>query len=127
MQVTRAAAREMGIQDRRDPAQSVKAGIKYLKQMYDRFEEIEDEYQRLLFALASYNVGLGHVLDAMKIAEDKGLEPRIWNSIKKTLPLLSKPDVYKKTKHGYARGWEPVQYVDRILTWYDILKQMDFS
>jgi membrane-bound lytic murein transglycosylase F len=35
--------------------------------------------------------------------------------------------VYKKTKHGYARGWEPVQYVDRILTWYDILKQMDFS
>ncbi|EMS79323.1 membrane-bound lytic murein transglycosylase MltF [Desulfotignum phosphitoxidans] len=127
MQVTEAAAREMGIQDRRDPAQSVKAGIKYLKQMYDRFEEIEDQYQRLLFALASYNVGLGHVLDAMKIAEEKGLDPQIWNSIKKTLPLLSKPDVYKKTKHGYARGWEPVQYVDRILTWYDILKQMDFS
>ncbi len=127
MQVTEAAAREMGIQDRRDPVQSVKAGIKYLKQMYDRFEEIEDDYQRLLFALASYNVGLGHVLDAMEIAEDKGLDPRIWNSMKKTLPLLSKPDVYKKTKHGYARGWEPVQYVERILTWYDILKQIDFS
>ncbi len=127
MQVTRATAREMGIQDRRDPAQSVTAGIKYLKQMYDRFEEIEDTYQRMLFALASYNVGLGHVQDAMALAEEKGLDPRIWNSVKKTLPLLSKPDVYQQTKHGYARGWEPVEYVERILTWYDILKQIDFS
>jgi membrane-bound lytic murein transglycosylase F len=47
--------------------------------------------------------------------------------LKKTLPLLSKPEFYKNTKHGYARGWEPVQYVERILTWYDILKQIDFS
>jgi membrane-bound lytic murein transglycosylase F len=80
-----------------------------------------------LFALATYNVGYGHVLDAMAIARDKGLNPRVWNSLKKTLPLLSKPEYYKKTKHGYARGWEPVQYVERILTWYDILKQIDFS
>ncbi|MDT8379641.1 MAG: membrane-bound lytic murein transglycosylase MltF [Desulfotignum sp.] len=127
MQVTQAAAREMGIENRQDPAQSVQAGIKYLKQMYERFEEIEDEYQRLLFALATYNVGYGHVLDAMAIARDKGLNPRVWNSLKKTLPLLSKPEYYKKTKHGYARGWEPVQYVERVLTWYDILKQIDFS
>jgi membrane-bound lytic murein transglycosylase F len=127
MQVTRATASEMGIEDRLDPAQSVKAGIKYLIRMYDRFEEIEDDYQRLLFSLASYNVGLGHVLDAMAIAAEKGLNPRVWDSLKKTLPLLSKPEVYKNTKHGYARGWEPVQYVERVLTWYDILKQIDFS
>ena len=127
MQVTRAAASEMGIEDRLDPIQSIQAGIKYLNQMYERFEEIEDNYQRLLFALASYNVGWGHVLDAMAIAEDKGLDPRMWNSLKQTLPLLSKPEIYKKTKHGYARGWEPVRYVERILAWYDILKQMDFS
>ncbi len=127
MQVTRAAAEEMGIEDRLDPAQSLKAGIKYLNRMYDRFEEIEDDYQRLLFSLASYNVGYGHVLDAMAIARENGLNPRVWSSLKKTLPLLSKPEVYKNTKHGYARGWEPVEYVERILTWYDILKQLDFS
>jgi membrane-bound lytic murein transglycosylase F len=127
MQVTRATAGEMGIDDRLDPAQSLTAGIKYLIRMYDRFEEIEDDYQRLLFSLASYNVGLGHVLDAMAIATEKGLNPRVWDSLKKTLPLLSKPEVYKNTKHGYARGWEPVQYVERVLTWYDILKQIDFS
>ncbi len=127
MQVTQAAASEMGIEDRLDPVQSIQAGVKYLKRMYERFEDIEDEYQRLLFTLASYNVGWGHVLDAMAIARDRGLDPRVWDSLKKTLPLLSKPEFYKNTKHGYARGWEPVQYVERILTWYDILKQIDFS
>jgi membrane-bound lytic murein transglycosylase F len=127
MQVTRAAAEEMGINDRKDPVQSIRAGVRYLDQMYHRFEQVENEYQRLLFALASYNVGYGHVLDAMAIARDKGLNPHVWNSLKQTLPLLSKPEYYNKTKHGYARGWEPVQYVKRILTWYDILKQIKFS
>jgi membrane-bound lytic murein transglycosylase F len=127
MQVTRAAADEMGIQDRLDPVQSVRAGIKYLSRMYDKFDQIDDAYQRILFALASYNVGYGHVLDAMAIAREKELNPLVWNSVKTTLPLLSKPDFYKKTRHGYARGWEPVEYVERILTYYDILKQIDFS
>ncbi|HSL61837.1 MAG TPA: membrane-bound lytic murein transglycosylase MltF [Desulfotignum sp.] len=127
MQVTQAAAMEMGIKDHTDPAQSVRAGIKYLNRMYDRFDQIEDEYQRLLFALASYNVGYGHVLDAMALAREKGLNPLVWDSMKKTLPLLSKPEFHEKTRHGYARGWEPVEYVERILTWYDILKQIDFS
>ncbi len=127
MQVTRAAAEELGITDWNKPAQSIRAGIKYLDQMYNRFEQIENRYQRMLFALASYNVGYGHVLDAMDIARDKGLNPHVWNSLKQTLPLLSKREYYNKTKHGYARGWEPVQYVKRILTWYDILKQIKFS
>ncbi|MCF8112435.1 MAG: membrane-bound lytic murein transglycosylase MltF [Desulfotignum sp.] len=127
MQVTQAAAMEMGIKDRLSPGQSIRAGIKYLNRMYDRFDQIEDEYQRLLFALASYNVGYGHVKDAMAVAREKNLNPLIWDSLKETLPLLAKPAVYQKTKHGYARGWEPVEYVERILTYYDILKQINFS
>ena len=127
MQVTRATARQMGIKNRANPQQSIQAGIKYLKQMHEKFYHMEDEYQRMLFALASYNVGYGHVKDAMAIARQKGLDPVRWQSLKKILPLLSKPEIYQKTRHGYARGWEPVQYVERILTYYDILRQMDFS
>lgn len=127
MQVTHATAKEMGIDNRLNPLQSVRAGIKYLDLMYQRFDAIEDEYQRMLFALASYNVGYGHVLDAMGIAREKGLNPLAWQSMKETLPLLSKSRYYKKTKHGYARGWEPIQYVERILTYFDILKQINFS
>ncbi len=127
MQVTNATAKEMGISDRVNPQESIRAGIKYLHRMYERFDHIEDEYQRLLFALASYNIGYGHVKDALKIAAEKGYDTQTWQGLKATLPLLSKSRYYKKTQHGYARGWEPVHYVERILTYFDILKQKTLS
>ena len=126
MQVTHSAAREMGISNRLNPKQSIRAGIRYLSTMYKRFSNILDPYQRLLFALASYNIGYGHVQDAMTIAREKGYDPHTWQALKATLPLLSRAKVYKKTKHGYARGWEPVHYVERILTYFDILRQKTY-
>jgi len=123
MQVTEITAKEMGIKNRRDPQQSIRAGIKYLALMYKRFDYIKDESQRLLFALASYNVGYGHVKDAISLAKAKGYDPNTWKGLKATLPLLSKAKYYNQTKYGYARGWEPVHYVERIQTYFDILKQ----
>jgi peptidoglycan lytic transglycosylase F len=127
MQVTHATAQEMGITNRRNPSQSIRAGIRYLGKMYQRFSHMEDEYQRMLFSLASYNIGYGHVQDALKIAQKKGLDPNTWQTLKTCLPLLSKKEYSKAAKHGYARGWEPVQYVERILTYFDILKQKTTS
>ena len=126
MQITHTTAREMGISNRMNPRQSIKAGIKYLNRMHHRFDAIADPYQRLLFALASYNIGYGHVTDAMKLAREKGWDPYTWQALKATLPLLSKAKVYKRTKHGYARGWEPIHYVERILTYFDILRQKTY-
>ncbi|THB80789.1 MAG: membrane-bound lytic murein transglycosylase MltF [Desulfobacteraceae bacterium] len=123
MQVTRKTAEEMGIDNRLKPEQSIKAGIKYLNKMYLKFKDIDNPYQRMLFALASYNVGYGHVKDARQIAVEKGLNPDKWQVLKQMLPLLARSKYYKKTKYGYARGWEPVDYVRRILTYYDILKK----
>jgi len=123
MQVTEITAKEMGIKNRRDPQQSIHAGIKYLALMYKRFDYIKDESQRLLFALASYNIGYGHVKDAISLAKEKGYDPNTWKGLKATLPLLSKAKYYNQTKYGYARGWEPVHYVERIQTYFDILKQ----
>ena len=126
MQVTTVTAEEMGIKNRLKPSQSISAGIKYLDKMVKKFDYLENDYERILFALASYNIGYGHVIDAIQIAIDTGLDEIKWQSLKTTLPLLSKSKYYKKTKHGYARGWEAVQYVERILTYYDILKQKEF-
>jgi len=126
MQVTLTTAKEMGITNRLDPAQSVQAGVKYLKKIADRWEEVPDE-ERLTFALASYNIGYGHVRDAQKLAESKGLDPDRWESLKETLPLLRIKKYYKQTTYGYARGTEPVRYIQRIRTYYDILKKKDFS
>lgn len=123
MQVTLATAKQMGIKKRLDPKQSVKAGVKFLNLMHKRFDDIPDPQQQKLFALASYNVGYGHVRDAQAIARQQGMDINKWTSLEKTLPLLSKQKYYKHTRYGYARGQEPVTYVERILTYYDILRQ----
>ena len=123
MQVTLATAKQMGIKNRLDPKQSVKAGVKFLNLMHKRFDDIPDPQQQKFFALASYNVGYGHVRDAQAIARQQGMDINKWTSLEKTLPLLSKQKYYKHTRHGYARGKEPVTYVERILTYYDILRQ----
>jgi membrane-bound lytic murein transglycosylase F len=124
MQVTLTTAREMGISNRLDPKQSVAAGVGYLHKIYQRWEEISG-FDRMLFSLASYNIGYGHVRDAQKLAEKRDLDPTEWSSLEKTLPLLRIKKYYKDTTFGYARGTEPVRYVNRILTYYDILRKKD--
>ena len=122
MQLTRETAGEMGVRDRSDPEQSIMGGVKYLDRLYKRLDNA-NEHDRLLITLASYNVGHGHILDAQDIAIKKGLDPNSWAVLKKILPLLRYPKYYKKSRYGYCRGTEPVRYVKRILTYYDILKR----
>jgi membrane-bound lytic murein transglycosylase F len=123
MQVTQRTAAEVGIANRLDPVQSIEAGVQYLANLYDRFDKIDDPRDRFHFALASYNIGYGHIRDAQSIARRKGLNPKKWTSMRKTLPLLRSREYYKDTKYGYARGTEPVRYVRRVLIYYDIIKR----
>ncbi|HSO20827.1 MAG TPA: membrane-bound lytic murein transglycosylase MltF [Desulfosarcina sp.] len=126
MQLTLDTAAEMGIDDRLDPEASIQGGVKYLADIYARFDDIE-EPDRLLFTLASYNVGYGHVRDAQQIARELDLPPDKWSSLKKTLPLLRMRRYYSRTRHGYARGTEPVRFVTRVQTYYDILRNQSRS
>ena len=126
MQLTKDTAKELGVGDRTDPVQSIMGGVKYLRMLYDRYEDVQDP-DRLLIALASYNVGRGHILDAQGIAKEKNMNPNSWADLAKILPLLRNPKYYEKTQYGYCRGTEPVRYVKRILSYYDILKQEAIS
>jgi membrane-bound lytic murein transglycosylase F len=123
MQVTQSTAAEMGIDNRLDPEQSIEAGVRYLASLYERFDDIENEKDRLIFSLASYNIGYGHVRDAQKIVREHGRHPDSWSSMVETLPLLQRPEYYHETQFGYARGSEPVRYVENIMAYYDILKK----
>jgi len=121
MQLTLKAARDMGVKNRLDPKQSIYGGVKYLRRLYDAYDDIEGR-DRMLITLASYNVGPGHIADARQLARGKGLDPNKWTSLAEVLPLLSQRKYYKKAKYGYCRGSEPVEYVKRIVLYYDILK-----
>jgi len=122
MMLTQVTAKELGISDRVDPRQSVDGGARYLMDLKQRLSKDIKGPDRLWIALASYNVGLGHILDARMLARKFGANPNLWREVKKYLPLLTRPKWYQQTRFGYARGYEPVKYVENIRTYYEILK-----
>ena len=72
-------------------------------------------------ALAAYNVGFNHIKDARTIVETQGGDPDTWVDMSNALPLLSQRKWYSRLPYGYARGWEPVLYVNNIRAYYNIL------
>lgn len=121
MMLTLPTAKYLGVSNRIDPEQSIKGGSAYLRKLMDRIAPQIEQPDRTWFALAAYNVGLGHVEDARIITQIRGGNPDAWNDVKANLPLLSRKKWYRKTKHGYARGREPVHYVENIRSYFDIL------
>ncbi|MFB6260923.1 MAG: membrane-bound lytic murein transglycosylase MltF, partial [Thiohalorhabdaceae bacterium] len=121
MMLTRTTASSLGIQNRLNVRNSIRGGAEYLARMWERLPLSVNEPDRTWIALAAYNVGMGHIRDARRLAEREGLDPDSWNALKHMLPRLSQPQYYKTLPYGYARGKEPVKYVMRIRQYYQIL------
>ena len=111
-----ATASEIGLTRLTDPDEGLHAGVKSMEWVRARFEQEEmDLPDRLAFALASYNAGYGHVLDARQVAERMGLDRNRWfENVEVAMLRLSDPEVYRTVPHGYSRGSEPVNYVRKI-------------
>jgi len=124
MMLTLPTAKQMGIKSRLDADQSVRGGAKYFKRMIDKMPERIQLPDRTWFALASYNIGFGHLNDARIITQQQGGDPDRWFDVKKRLPLLKQKKYYKKTKYGYARGDEPIRYVENIRRYYQTLSMV---
>jgi len=123
MMLTINTANAMGVENRMDPQQSILGGAKYMSNMKKRFNTDEVKEPDLTWlALAAYNIGRGHVHDAQTLARQRGKNPYLWRDIKEILPLLSQKKFYKKLRYGYARGNEPVRYVQRIREYEHILE-----
>ena len=122
MMLTQATAAQLGIKNRLDPASSIRGGARYFAASRKRVPADIQEPDRTWMALAAYNVGYGHLEDARILTEQAGKDPDKWIDVRESLPLLAKRKWYKKTKHGYARGWEPVRYVENIRSYYDVLR-----
>ncbi|MBF0287065.1 MAG: membrane-bound lytic murein transglycosylase MltF [SAR324 cluster bacterium] len=125
MMLTEKTAKQMGVRNRTDPVQSIMGGAKYFSEMLERVPPEVEGVDRFWFALAAYNVGMGHIYDARKLAKRLGKDPNQWQNMKMVLPLLSQRKYFKTLKHGYARGYEPVIYVQKIREFHDILLSFD--
>lgn len=125
MMLTQATAAQLDIKNRLKPQSSIRGGAEYFASRLKKIDKEIEEPDKTWMALAAYNVGYGHLEDARIITEQMGNDPNKWIDVKQVLPLLAKRKWYKKTKHGYARGWEPVRYVENIRSYYDILRWMN--
>lgn len=125
MMLTLATAKDMGIESRIDPEQSIKGGARYFASLLRRIPARIQEPDRVWMALAAYNVGLGHLEDARRITQSLGYNPDLWIDVKKHLPLLRQKKYYKFTRYGYARGDEAVNYVENIRRYYDSLTYIE--
>lgn len=126
MQLMPETAERFGAKNRDDPKQNIRAGVNYLKYL-DKYwlKSVRDRDERLKFVLASYNVGLSHIIDARKLTEKYGKSPVLWNgNVQYYLLKKSEPAYYRDpvAPAGYCKCEEPVNYVKDVLERYEEYK-----
>jgi len=95
MMLTRNTAKLLGVKNRLDPKQSIDGGARHLTNLMKLVPQEVQKENRLKFALAAYNIGLGHVMDAQRLAKKMGYNENIWSDLKKVLPLLAQKSITK--------------------------------
>jgi len=121
MQLMPATAAEYGIDSLSTTPEHIMAGVDLLVDIDRQLSPlIADSIERTKFVLASYNVGIGHVLDARRLALKHGKDPDCWADVETFLVKKSLPAYYsdKVVHYGYCRGDEPANYVKNIMKRY---------
>ncbi|ASB48538.1 MltF family protein [Alkalitalea saponilacus] len=128
MQLMPQTAERFGVHAITSPRENIRGGMQLLQWLDERMSlRIEDPEERLKFVLASYNVGIGHVLDGMRLAEKYGRSPIIWyDNVDYYVLNKSNPKYYNDpvVQFGYCRGEEPYHYVREILERYEHYKNV---
>ncbi|MFP1743441.1 membrane-bound lytic murein transglycosylase MltF [Lonsdalea quercina] len=114
MMLTRNTAESLAVVDRLNPEESIRGGAKYLSLMMQRMPNSIPDDEKIWFALAAYNMGYAHLMDARKLTEKQKGNPDSWADVKMRLPMLSQKRYYQQTANGYARGHEAYNYVENI-------------
>ena len=122
MQLLPATGRRVGIRNISRPRGNVFAGARYLRRLMKAFDEDGVEpRQQVLFALAAYNSGVGHIGDARMLAPRIGKDPNRWfDHVEEALRLKQIPRWHRRTRFGYARARETVAYVRRVQANYEV-------
>ena len=127
MQVMPSSARAVGIDpgSLTNPDNNVRAASKILSSLDQSLrKKVPDDNERFKFVVAAYNSGLGHILDAMALADKLGMDSATWTgNVSITALMKSRPEYYNDpvVKNGYFRGRETVEFVDNVSAIYDYL------
>jgi membrane-bound lytic murein transglycosylase F len=125
MQFTEDTARRYNV-DRLDPRSSILGGARYLSELKrDGLAPRIQEPDKTWLALAAYNIGLGHIENARILTQRAKKNPDTWPDVRRHLPLLAKPEVASQFKQGPCRCNMPVDYVESVRAYYDVLLRLE--
>jgi len=113
-QLMPATAKGLRVEDPTDPEQSIRAGLEYMHKLHDHYGDVPDDIERYRFALAAYNTGSGHIDDARRLARADKKDAKKWREVAPYVLRLSQRKYAARTRFGYCRGAEPVDYVRHI-------------
>jgi membrane-bound lytic murein transglycosylase F len=125
MMLTEETAERLKVKDRLDARESVLGGARYLALLKEQLPPRLGEPDRTFLALAAYNLGVGHMEDARVLAQRAGLNPDKWQDVRQVIGKLTDPESFQSLKHGFARGYEALQFVDNVRNYYDILARAE--
>jgi membrane-bound lytic murein transglycosylase F len=122
MQIMPATAEAFGVENIENPKQNIKGGILLLNSLNNQFlKVIPDSTERVKFVLAAYNIGLGHVNDAQRLAKKYGKNPLVWeDNVDFYLQSKSEEKYFKDdvVRWGYCRGEEAINFVKNVTNNY---------
>lgn len=123
MQLMPVVMEQFGIDSTASPEEQIKIGGKFIQYLDRQIPaSVTDSSERIKFVLAAYNSGVGHVLDARRLAQKYNKNPDIWTGETDFFMLnKSKPAFYHDSVvyYGYARGEETFAFVEQIIDRYD--------
>lgn len=128
MQLMPNTARAMGVPPGKElnPEESIKGAVKYIALTNRNLSMIPDKQERIKFILASYNSGLGHIYDAIALADKYGKDKTIWtDNVEKYILLKSNEEYFTDPvcKNGYYRGIDTYNFVRDVYARYESYKK----
>ena len=122
MQVMPETSQQLGFEEYEEPKDNIHVGAYYLKYLENKFNKFDlDSLEQIKFTLAAYNAGLGHVLDAIRLAESYGKNPKVWdNNVDYFMLHKSQPEIYRDSivRFGYCDGKQTFNFVNNIMENY---------
>ena len=126
MQMMPSTAEWLGAGDISDPIEGVRVGTLYLKRIHNAYRNhTDDPVERLKFALAAYNAGVGRIQDCIKFAAIRGVDSSSWDNLVALIPEMNDDSILEidTIKFGKFKGDETIAYVENVLSKYEQYKR----
>jgi len=128
MQLMPRTAADVGVSQSEvfNPESNIRGATRLISKLNTHYSFIHNPQERINFILAAYNAGPGHVDDARNLAERYGKNPDVWHgNVDEYVLKMAQSEFFNLpgVKHGYFRGSETYDYVEKILSRWDEYKR----